>query len=224
MGVLGVNKIIVESKNDKFFIQRIIEHLNLDNIEISEPLCNVDEYICLDGISNLKNKLKDMKLDDIDVLGIVLDADEAGIQTRVENINGILQELKINIEFEKANEYRYDAVLDIKMICYILNIDGNGDLDNVLKSIAKDSSIFADCLEKWRTCLREKDEDITDKAFLKFWVNNYLRFDTCSQEEQKQSFKKCNFEQALQKDVWDFDNNVLDDLKEFLTLYKREII
>lgn len=223
VGVLEVNKLIVESENDKFFIQRVIDHLNLDNIEISEPICNVDEYVCLDGISNLKHKLQDMKLDDIDVLGIVLDADKVGIEQRVQKINEILSELDINVEFDKPNEFKHDTKLDIKVICHVLHVNGNGDLDNVLKSIAKNTSTFSDCLESWRDCLKEKGEDVSDKAFLKFWVSNYLRFDTCSKVEQKQSFRKCNFEQALQKDAWDFGDIVLDELKEFLNIYKREI-
>jgi len=218
-----VNKLIVESQNDKYFIQRVLEHLELTNVEISNPICNVDEYICLDGIDNLKRKLQDMKLDDIDSLGIVLDADDAGVEKRVEQINKIFKELDINIVFEKANEFKYDAKFDIKIACHILNIGGSGDLDTVLKQIAKNSSIFADCLNGWRKCLQENNKEVTDKAFLKFWVNNYLRFDTCTQDEQKQSFKKCNFEQALKKDVWDFEHKVLDDMKDFLKLFNNEV-
>ena len=78
---LEVNKLIVESINDKYFIEKIIEKLNISNVEISEPLCNIDEFICLDGINNLKHKLLDMKLEEVDKLGIVLDADKVGITT-----------------------------------------------------------------------------------------------------------------------------------------------
>ncbi len=46
VGVLEVNKLIVESKNDKFFIERLIKILNLQNIEVSEPICLIDECIC----------------------------------------------------------------------------------------------------------------------------------------------------------------------------------
>jgi putative transposase len=45
VGVLEVNKLIVESKNDKFFIERLIKILNLQNIEVSEPICLIDECI-----------------------------------------------------------------------------------------------------------------------------------------------------------------------------------
>ncbi|WOE70845.1 DUF3226 domain-containing protein [Hydrogenimonas thermophila] len=98
-----MNKLIVESKNDKYFIEKLIEHLNIKNIEIDEPLCNIDEFVCLDGISNLKYKLEDLKLDsgEIDKLGIILDADKIGIDQRLEQVNNILEELNINIKFTK---------------------------------------------------------------------------------------------------------------------------
>ena len=47
-----------------------------------------------------------------------------------------------------------------------------------------------------------------------------MRFDTCSKKERKQIDRKCSFEQSLQKDIWDFEHKVLDELKEFLYLFK----
>ena len=124
VGVLEVNKLIVESQNDKYFVQRIIEKLNLKNIEISEPICSIDEYICLDGISKLKSKLQDMKLDSIDKLGIIIDADDVGIEKRIEEINSILKELNIDIKLENINEFKKDSETDLEIACYILNING----------------------------------------------------------------------------------------------------
>ena len=76
----------------------------------------------------------------------------------------------------------------------------------------------ADCLEAWKTCLTSKGKTITDKDFDKFWVNNYLRFDTCSASEKSQVARKCNYESGMKKDIWDFENPILKDLKEFLNL------
>ena len=36
------NILIVESKNDKIFIKKVIDVLNLKNIKIDEPICVVD--------------------------------------------------------------------------------------------------------------------------------------------------------------------------------------
>lgn len=97
-----------------------------------------------------------------------------------------------------------------------------GELETVLKMIKKKDSIYADCLSSWRDCVNKSldnnKENIKDKDFDKFWVNNYIRFDTCSKKEQKQAEKKCTLEKSFEKDVWDFDNKILDDLKNFLKL------
>ena len=57
------NKVlIVESENDQFFFQAIIDGLNCDN-ESLEHVCNIDDYECLGGMSNLKAKLTEIKID-----------------------------------------------------------------------------------------------------------------------------------------------------------------
>ena len=219
VGVLEVNKLIVESDNDKIFIEKLKSILNIDNLEISQPLCSIDEFICLDGLGNLEKKLKDIKLDELDKLGILIDADEVGIEKRISEINGILKKVGIEVEFKYINEFQKDIKNDIEIACHILNIDDKGSLDNILKTIAKGKSEYADCLKAWKKCLEEKGEKVSDTTFIKFWVNNYLRFDTCDEEEQKNSSKKCNFEKALEKDTWDFEHKSLKSLKFFLKMF-----
>jgi hypothetical protein len=160
-----------------------------------------------------------MKLDEIDKLGIILDADDKGIEYRIKQVNSIFKELEINIIFDCHNELKKDDTLDIEIFCHILNIDGYGELEDILKTIKTTNSIFADCLSSWKKCLEENGKHIKEKDFIKFWINNYIRFDTCNKEEQKQISKKCNFEKAMQKDIWDFEHQVLDSLKEFLRLF-----
>jgi hypothetical protein len=111
----------------------------------------------------------------------------------------------------------------LQLACFLTNIEGHGELETVLKTIKAKPSLYADCLENWRSCLSIQNETISDKEFDKFWVNNYLRFDTCTKEERKQAGKKCsmhNFEYIMQHklDIWNFDNPVLDELKTFLRL------
>lgn len=215
-----MNKLIVESKNDKIFVEKILKILNFQNIEVSEPICLIDECICLDGLGNLEKKLRDEKLDSINKIGILIDADNEGVSKRIEEVNKILKNLDINVEFNNINQLKKDEKNDIEIACHILNIEDKGSLDNILKTIAKGKSEYADCLESWKKCLEEKGEKVSDTIFTKFWVNNYLRFDTCDKEEQKKSSKKCNFEKALEKDFWDFEHKSLDSLKDFLKLFK----
>ncbi len=219
-----MNKLIVEGIGDKAFVNKLIERLNIENLEISEPLCTIDECICLDGLGNLEKKLKELKLDSINKLGILIDADEKGIETRISEINEILKKLDIEVELKNINEFQKDTKNDIEIACHILNIKNKGSLDNILKTIAKNSSPYADCLESWKKCLEDKGESISDTIFTKFWVNNYIRFDTCSSRDKGQVDKKCNYrdalDKALEKDVWDFEHQALDSLKAFLKLFK----
>lgn len=215
-----MNKLIVESKNDKIFVEKILKILNFQNIEVSEPICLIDECICLDGLGNLEKKLRDEKLDSINKIGILIDADNEGVSKRIEEVNKILKNLDINVEFNNINQLKKDEKNDIEIACHILNIEDRGSLDNILKTISKGKSEYADCLKAWKKCLEEKGERVSDTIFTKFWVNNYLRFDTCDKEEQKNSSKKCNFEKALEKDVWDFEHKSLDSLKDFLKLFQ----
>ena len=208
------NLIIVESKNDKFFIERLIEYYNCGNINV-QCIC---EFECLEGINNLNKKLKDIKFDKYDIIGIILDADKEGINNRIEFINNSLKNVCDDVELTSINKLEKSSKLDVDFVCYIMNVNGYGELETVLKSIKKSDSVFADCLESWRECLKVRNKDISDKDFDKFYINNYIRFDTCNKYEQKQSSKYCSFESAMKKDIWDLDNNILIDLKEFLKL------
>ena len=208
------NLIIVESKNDKFFIERLIEYYNCGNINV-QCIC---EFECLEGINNLNKKLKDIKFDKYDIIVIILDADKEGINNRIEFINNSLKNVCDDVELTSINKLEKSSKLDVDFVCYIMNVNGYGELETVLKSIKKSDSVFADCLESWRECLKVHNKDISDKDFDKFYINNYIRFDTCNKYEQKQSSKYCSFESAMKKDIWDLDNNILIDLKEFLKL------
>ncbi len=209
MGDLEVsNLLIVESHNDKYFIEALIDFMNLSNINVSEPLCLIDEYECIGGIGNLKKKLKEVKArvaknGDIKKIGIIVDADNKGIEER-----GIEIENLIRTVFSEDDE--------IEFLYYITNVEGFGELETVLKEIKKNDSIYADCLNAWQECLPE-DKKIKKKDFDKFWVQIYQRYDCCSKKEAKQADKKCNNEVSLkEKDIWNFEHEILNSLKEFL--------
>lgn len=211
--------IIVESKNDKLFIEALIKYLDF---KVGSEIQSICEFKCLDGITNLENKFKDIKIDNYEIIGIILDANSEGIDKRIKFINDSLKDISLDVQLNKINEFKESKAIGVKFICYIMNVDGKGELETVLKMIKKKDSIYADCLSSWRDCVNKSldnnKENIKDKDFDKFWVNNYIRFDTCSKKEQKQAEKKCTLEKSFEKDVWDFDNKILDDLKNFLKL------
>jgi hypothetical protein len=84
------NLLIVESENDQYFVEALVARLNNVSIKIDSPVCLIDEYECLGGISKLGNKLKSLKSqvlkEGIDKVGIIFDADDVGIDARSQQI------------------------------------------------------------------------------------------------------------------------------------------
>jgi hypothetical protein len=59
--------------------------------------------------------------------------------------------------------------------CYFTNVDGQGELEMILKVIKSQDSTYADCLEDWRNCLPNQGKLIRDKDFDKFWISTYMK-------------------------------------------------
>jgi len=222
--VASNNLLIVESQNDKFFIERLKQEITA-NFEVDAPICCISEYECLDGLSKtrLEKKLQEIKVDidkrGLNRIGILLDADDKGIDARVKLINDAVKCIDNNLILSAVNTWYKSEVLDIEISCHILNVDGNGELETLLKTIKSEDSTFADCLNAWRDCVTHNKKEITDKDFDKFWVNIYQRYDCCSKKDKKQAGIKCNPEASLQKDIWDFTHPVLNDLKSYLAMF-----
>lgn len=225
---MSKNILIVESENDKYFIEALIKHLNLPYIDVDPPICSIDEYECLGGMSKLKGKLLDIQEriaeDGIEKIGIILDADKAGIPERIKLINEALQIIDENLHLNVCNNFVTSKALDVEIACYIMNIDGFGELETVLKAIKSHDSTYADCLNIWKECLEQKNKTIKDKYFDKFWVNTYQRYDCCTKKEQNDAGKKCNFAISMKKDIWNFESDKLNELKNFLNLFKTKTV
>ena len=230
------NLLIVESKNDKIFIEAIIRDLNYD-IEIDEPICKIDDDECLEGLSEKKlvNALNSLAADiqkkDIQKIGIVIDMDNFSREERLAFIDKCIKQVfQTQASISKIGEFIEILTPNqeaIQLACYFTNVDNRGELETVLKTIKTEDSTFADCLEIWRECLNQQGKSISDKDYDKFWVNLYIRYDTCSRSERKQAERKCsmkNFEYVMEnkKAIWDFSHPILAELKAFLNLFVSE--
>ena len=225
------NIVIVESKNDAIFMQAMVDKLNCD-IEVEPPIY-IDNYESLEGLSEkqLINTLKDLEADlqkrEIEKIGIIIDIDHHSESERLQWVNKCIQEV-----FESETLLSTKQFIDIcgdngtsaKLACYFTNVEGKGELETLLKAIKAKNSPYADCLDSWKTCIENLGNKINQKDFDKFWISNYIRYDTCSIQEQKQAGRKCSmsgFDYVMEhkKDIWDWDNPILDDLKEFFKLF-----
>ncbi|MFZ2967474.1 MAG: DUF3226 domain-containing protein [Sulfuricurvum sp.] len=214
------NLLIVESHNDKFFIEALNESLKID-IKVNQPICQIDDYECLNGLSEKKlfDCLNEVKFENYTKIGIVIDADQEGIENRLALIDSVVKQFDDTIEIKNINTPIRSDNLNLEFICYITNVNGYGELETLLKIIKSENSTYADCLNAWRECLDQNGKKISDKDFDKFWVNNYLRYDTCTKKEQTQADRKCKNEIAIKKPIWNFEHEALTDLKAFLELF-----
>ncbi len=219
------NLLIVESKNDKYFVESTKKYLNNIDLEIDTPVYSIDDYECLEGLSlkKLEYKLHELIIriekQGIDKVGILLDADEEGVDKKIELINKALKAVGFNISVSEINKWYKCDILAVELSCHILNLAGKGELETILKTIKLKDSTYADCLNVWKECLENNEKSISNKQFDKFWVSIYQRFDCCSRKEQKQAFRKCNNEASMSKDIWDFSHDSLSSFRVFIQMF-----
>lgn len=197
--------ILVEGNSDKVFIEALIAHIQND-IPVDTPICSTDSCDVLGGKDELEQKLiaikRTAKKEGIDKIGIIIDANSVGVEAR-------------EAEVQAKVDAVFGDVPSVELSIHILHIDGKGELETILKSIKTKDSVHADCLDKFQDCLPD-DGKLTEKEFLKRWVYYYQVYDNCSTHDRKQISKKCNDEASMKKGIYDFDSDVLNDLKDFL--------
>jgi hypothetical protein len=222
------NILIVESENDKYFIEALLDYMNISDLEVQPPICVINDYKCLGGLSEprLINKLSEIAIEigkrGIENIGILIDADKVGIEARIALVNRAVKTLDKTININQDNQWFYSKNQKVDFSCHILNVSGYGELETLLKQIKSEKSTFSDCLEVWRHCIEDKGSSIKTKDFDKFWINIYQRYDTCTKKESKQAGKKCNFQASLNKDIWDFSHSSLNHLKDFLRMFQKD--
>ena len=212
-------------------MQAMVEELNCD-IQVEKPIY-IDDYKSLEGLNEteLIKALKALEANidkkGIEKIGIIIDIDNNSEPERLEFVNECIQQV-----FESETLSNTKQFIDIcgengtkaKLACYFTNVEGKGELETLLKAIKARESPHADCLNSWKTCIENQGQEIDRKDFDKFWVSIYLRYDTCSNQEQTQAGKKCSmsgFDYVMEhkKDIWDWNNPALNELKEFFNLF-----
>ena len=212
-------------------MKAMVEFLNCD-IQIEQPIY-IDEYKALSGLDEKKltNALKALKADlqktNIEKIGIIIDIDNYSDRERLEFVDRCIKQV-FEAESLSSTKQFIDICTDrgtnAKLACYFTNVGGKGELETLLKAIKARESPHADCLNSWKTCIESQAQQINQKGFDKFWVSIYLRYDTCSDNEQQQAGRKCTmsgFDYVMEhkKDIWDWNNPALNDLKEFFNLF-----
>ncbi len=237
------NLLIVEGKSDLPFVEALTKHLNLSNVEFGIPICKIDDYECLQGEGELGKQLKSLINDikngrkEISKIGIILDIDKNSLRQRIKFVNSQLKQLKrlLGQQYHIVEAGQFipltvptddedDEEIIIELACYFMNVEGIGELETVLKAIKAKESLYADCLQNWRDCLKSHNQEISEKFFDKHWLHYYIRYDTCSDEEQRLAGDYCDVRKLdyvfkNKPDIFNFDHEVLNELKAFLRMF-----
>ncbi|WP_239005431.1 DUF3226 domain-containing protein [Gloeothece citriformis] len=171
------NILVVESKNDRIFIEAIVNHLNCNNFALNIEIV-IDEYEDLDGLSEKKLilKLKNIQArsqkDIINKIGIIIDLDEHQEIDRIQFINTCVEQaFEICQPISKPKDFiqittNYGE--NLHLACYFTNVNGQGELETVLKAIKTEDSPHADCLESWQKCIESKGKKSNKKTLINF--------------------------------------------------------
>ncbi|WP_017306631.1 DUF3226 domain-containing protein [Spirulina subsalsa] len=207
-----MNILIVESENDEYFIEALIQELS----SATNRLYCIDEYKHSNLekrklVTQLSNALIDAQKAGETKIGIILDLDDSTRETRLELINECLKESfadcflpepqQLLTDVKKFVTYPIDDLLNVKIACFFNNVGGQGELEDILRQIKSKDSVFADCLyDGWKNCLIDKGKkieqkgkafDLSEKELLKLWVDFYKRFDTL--ERRKRNYKNTDW-------------------------------
>ena len=245
------NILIVESENDQYFIEALVKEV----LSSDTNVCKVDEY----KHSSLDEKKLTIEITDslttankniFTKIGIILDMDNSTEKERIDLINKCLQNSFNECGYTKPHQLtRAKEFVDfqtndgsaIQISCFFTNIDGQGELETVLKAIKTQDSTFADCIYTgWLECWQNKGKkygsrgetcDISDKEVLKLWVDFYKRFDTLTRQDRNETNtdwrgimtgltkNEKKLKEARGIEIFDLNSQKLNDIKSFLKMF-----
>jgi hypothetical protein len=226
------NILLVEGNSDIKFFEALINYTNIgvDDFEISK-------FVQFDSIGGsdfditekaIQSLITDLRKNPIRNFGIIMDLDEYNTEDRFKQIKDIL----INIFGEEAIKQKSESELflrinDKKTIlvnCYFIEDKIVTNLELLLKRIATVEPIAANCLSNWYDCVKASERNIRRSDYLKFWREVYIRYDYCSDKKLlKHAADNCTVDKSYsnllirdKKKAWDFDHEILNNLKDFL--------
>ena len=230
--------LIVESKNDKFAFEAILRRMGIagqvivdaadlfdwreqpaeGNLEKPTELVNTFSST-LGEISNGKYK----------TVGIIWDLDEFTPEQRQAQINLALQKaIEKHNSLDSSNvasisgQASASAFASIKVgkaeaqfACFFVGLNGRGEMEDILKSVAKNPAPLADCVNACLPkCLSELEtSSFREKDLVKLWVENYVRYDVLPKKERNDKFTSKEKVMLASPRFFDFDRSDVPDLQ-----------
>ncbi len=210
------NIILVEGKDDKAFIEALIPSVETKPITV-EILEGLNQEALIKSLDSQKNSFQKRPFDK---LAIIIDQDDFTKAERLDFVNEAVEKA-FGIKLTDTSTFTSVEINGdlLQIACYFVNFKGQGELESLLTRIKTQTSPYADCLNQWQNCLKEKK--ISQKEFDKLWVHYYLKYDTSTHQERQQASKYCSLEYSLKRNppVWNLKDPILNDLKTFLNLF-----
>lgn len=237
--------LIVESANDEAIFTAILEHLGIQDqvdvvhggVSITWVHQSAEDKDVPKGLTKVfLSLLSEIALEKYDHVGIIWDADTVGVPERLGQINAALSESKqrfseerpysqivIQGKIQDQNDFIAVSVEGgtVQLGCHIVNLDGKGEIENLLKAIANQDSSLADCINsKLPECFNEQGEKpLRDKDLVKLWINHYQRYDTLKKRERNEG--NTTTEGMMKRNIFDLGQSSpkeFVELKEFLMM------
>lgn len=230
-----MNALITEGKDDGYFAAALIEDINTEKkadyfFERYTALGGLDERTL---VEDLKGKIGEIRRGKIQRIGILIDQDLDSKAKRLSFLNEVIKKAygKENVLENTDTLYLIDLdeETSVEVACHFMNINGKGELETVLRAIKTKASPHADCLNTWRDCLEAQGAEVKEKEFVKSWIRDYIRLDTCSSSKFRgNKAKYCSMNcldnilaRKGEKAIFDLKAKELTDLRVFLSLFKK---
>ncbi len=242
------NILIVESFNDKAFIEILLEDLGLlqntfiEIIHLHKFPDPDDPKKELRGKHNIHKRLgalnRDLKTKyaDVSKVGIILDMDKDTLEKNLGLVNKAL-EFAFKTDLKLLDESKEITInlqtFAIEVSCFFTKGQhGQGNLETLLCESRKNPETpvpYADCLALWRECVSNSASPIqvTPGVYEKMWTDNFLRAKAYELEDRKKILndfedKKHEIIERLGKDIFDLNHSALSSMKAYLSIFKDE--
>ncbi len=226
------NILLVEGNSDIKFFETLINYANrkIENFDIGN-------HVKFDSIGGsdfditekaIKSLVTDLRKNPIKKFGIIMDLDEKSNEDRFKQIQDILTNIFGKTSVEKKSNSEINLKINeqktVLVSCYFIENTIITNLELLLKSITTIEPVAANCLKNWYDCAIASGRNIRRSDYLKFWREVYVRYDYCSDKKLlKHAAENCTVDKSYSNlliedkaKAWDFDHEILNDLKEFL--------
>ena len=195
---ISKNKLLlVEGRNDKLFLESLIRHININDIQI----------VSYEGKDNLKNTLKTLKTDanfrKVSTIGIIRDADN-DFNSAFDSVKTALS--NSNLTIPQTPLYKTGSNPSISIYIMPNNQDA-GDLEKLIIDTLQQDPIllcvsnYFDCVSKITGTTHPKLHKASIQVYLAKEDEGYVSMDT-----------------ACQKGVWHLESPALDSIKTYLSV------